>query len=31
MLIKIEDVLTACDPDIPQTYAIIVARNPLLH
>jgi len=28
MLIKIEDVLTAYDPGIPQTYAVIVARNP---
>jgi hypothetical protein len=28
MLIHIEDVLTAYDPEVPQTYAVIVALNP---
>jgi SAM-dependent methyltransferase len=29
MLLKIEDVLTTHDPEIPRNYAIIVARNPI--
>jgi SAM-dependent methyltransferase len=28
MLIHVEDVLTTFDPDIPQDYAVIIARNP---
>lgn len=28
MLIQIEDTLTKYDPDVPQNYAVIVARNP---